>query len=102
MTPAEEKLHSVQQNLTRLLRMHTALEQENALLKNQIEAQRKGFAEKNKKIEELEKQLELIKTAQAIAQHDTREESPEARSAMRKQINELIKEIDKCISLLSS
>lgn len=111
MSEAITQLNTMKANLERLLRSYTALKNENAILKNQIEAQRKAMAEKNSKISEAEQQLSLLKAAQSISKHITGNELPqqetennfaESNIAAKQKIQELIKEVDKCIALLSS
>lgn len=97
----QEQLQSIKNNLDRLLRSYHAVKSENDILKSQLEAQRRGLHDKNKRIEELEKQFELLKTAQAIAHNDTPMDTDEGKSAMKKRINDLIKEVDNCIAQLN-
>ena len=97
----EAKLQSIKQSLDRLLRSYQALKSENEILKSQLEAQRRTSGDKNKKIEELEKQLTLIQTAQSIAHMNDAGEENGDRSEMKKKINDLIKEVDNCIAMLN-
>lgn len=110
MSEAIHQLNSIKANLDRLLRNYTALRNENAILKNQLEAQRKALAGKNVKITDIEQQLNSLKTAQQISRQLLSSESTsskeeitgEGRAAMKHKINELIKEVDKCIALLNN
>ncbi|MFN0276501.1 MAG: hypothetical protein ACKVPJ_12190 [Chitinophagales bacterium] len=109
MSEAISQLNSIKANLERLLRNYTALKNENSILKNQIDAQRKAMADKNLKISEIEQQLSLLKTAQSISKQISGVEVSQAgenhtigNQAAKQKINELIKEVDKCIALLSS
>ena len=97
----QEQLQNIKGNLDRLLRNYHAVKNENDILKSQLDAQRKTTHDKNKKIEELEKQIELIKTVQSIAEGATGEESNPGKAEMKKKINELIREVDNCIALLN-
>lgn len=95
-----EKLQLLKSNVERLLRSFQAVQQENDILKQQIEAIRRGSAEKTKRIEALEQQAELQKTAQTIA-NIARNEDGDDKTEVRKRINDLIKEVDNCIAMLS-
>lgn len=101
MDTTKEQLDNLRLNLERLLRGYQAILRENEMLKQQIDAQRRGLADKNKKIGELEQQFDLVKTAQTIAGIGSTEELPEDKIEVRKRINELIKEVDNCIALLN-
>jgi predicted nucleic acid-binding Zn-ribbon protein len=101
MNTTQEQLQALRANLDRLLRSFQAVGAENEMLKQQVDAQRRGLADKNKRIEEMEKQFEMVKTAQTIAAIGTSEESPETKAEVKKRINELIKEVDNCIAMLN-
>jgi len=101
MNKTHEQLQALQANLDRLLRSFQAISAENAMLKQQVDAQRKGLTDKNKKIDELEKQFEIVKTAQSIATMGSSKDQPESKTEVKKRINELIKEVDNCIAMLN-
>ncbi|MBK7442258.1 MAG: hypothetical protein IPL12_23390 [Bacteroidetes bacterium] len=101
MNATQEQLQVLRSNLDRLLRSHQAVISENDILKQQVDAQRRGLADKNKKIEELEKQFEIVKTAQTIVAAGSGDNQPEDKAEVKKRINELIKEVDNCIAMLN-
>ncbi len=101
MNTTQEQLQALRANLDRLLRSFQAIAAENDMLKQQVDAQRRGLADKNKKIDELEKQFEIVKTAQSIAAIGTTDDLPENKAEVKKRINELIKEVDNCIAMLN-
>ncbi len=101
MKETKEQLQIIKVNLERLLRNYQAVKSENEILKNQLDAQRKAQGDKNKKIEDLEKQFDLIKTAQSIAHIETGSDSDGDKFEMKKKINQLIKEVDNCIAMLN-
>ncbi|MFI5172922.1 MAG: hypothetical protein ACHQFW_11055 [Chitinophagales bacterium] len=101
INPTQAQLQMVRGNLERLLRSYQAIKHENEILKSQIDAQRRGLADKNKKIDDLEKQIDLIKTAQNIAQHEPGSEPSPGRTEMKRKINELIRDVDDCIAMLN-
>ena len=93
----QDQLRELRSNLERLLRSFTAVKNENEMLKQQIDAQRRALAEKNHKISELDEQLSLSKTSKLIT--ETEHLSSEDKTEVRHKINELIKEVDKCIAM---
>ena len=101
MSATQEQLQALRTNLDRLLRSYQAVKGENEILKQQVDAQRRGLADKNRQIEELEKQFEIVKTAQSIAISSNGNELPEDKAEVKKRINELIKEVDNCIAMLN-
>jgi chromosome segregation ATPase len=101
MNATQEQLQVLRTNLDRLVRSYQAVKGENEILKQQVDAQRRGLADKNKKIEELEKQFEVVKTAQTIVAASVGEDLPESKAEVKKRINELIKEVDNCIAMLN-
>lgn len=96
-----EKLAMLKANLERLLRNYQAIQRENGMLKEQIEAVRKSVQERNKKIESLEDQLNMQRTVSSIAAIPQLQEGLGDKEDVKKRINELIKEVDSCIALLN-
>jgi Holliday junction resolvasome RuvABC endonuclease subunit len=96
-----DKIQLLKANVERLLRSFQAVQRENEILKQQMDAVRKGSAEKTKKIEALEQQLDMQKTAHSIANIAQLEEGSGDKTEVRKRINDLIKEVDNCIALLN-
>lgn len=99
MTELPEQLLSLKASVERLLRSYTALKSENEMLRNQLEAQRRGLREKNEHIARLEEELSLVKAAKALGETGQTEEL--SKTAIRETINELIDEVDRCIALLN-
>lgn len=100
MSETHDQLIQLKANLDRLLRNFTAVKNENDLLKQQIDAQRKSLADKNHKISELDQQLSLSKTSKLLT--DTDDLSKQDKSEVRQKINDLIKEVDKCIAMMNT
>ncbi|HNV98582.1 MAG TPA: hypothetical protein PKL06_04370 [Chitinophagales bacterium] len=96
-----EKFALLKANLERLLRSYQAIQRENDMLKEQIEAVRKSVQERNKKIESLEDQLNIQRTASSIASIPQLQDGLGDKEEVKKRINELIKEVDSCIALLN-
>lgn len=100
MSETNEQLIQLKANLERLLRNFTAVKNENDLLKQQIDAQRKALAEKNHRISDLDQQLSMSKTSKLIT--ETEDLSKQDKTEVRHKINELIREVDKCIAMMNT
>ncbi|MCJ8210309.1 hypothetical protein MUY27_11370 [Mucilaginibacter sp. RS28] len=93
MTLAEQ-LTAVTKKTERLIALCDALQQENALLKQQQELLNTSISDSNGKIAELEEKVRVLKLAKSVA--DTGEKTLD----IKQKINEFVREIDKCIVLL--
>jgi hypothetical protein len=79
--------------------------EENSLLKAENEELRQLKAERDLRIRELDDKITVLRTVREISQDglDAPEGSEsEDRAAIRNKVNEYIKEIDRCIALLSA
>ena len=98
MNNLKEDIASLKNGLERLVRNHAALKSENEINKNQLEALRQALAEKNMQLAELQRQLSVIKTANSLSGVGESQD----KTAVKSQINEFIREIDRCIELLNN
>ncbi|MBO5808508.1 MAG: hypothetical protein J6R15_04080 [Bacteroidales bacterium] len=87
-------LDSVKQNIKRLIAAYEAEKEQRVKLQNALDQANAQNEACRKQITELERQIDNLKLAEAFKAGS--EGSPEAK----KKINSLIKEIDRCISLL--
>jgi phage shock protein A len=87
-------LDSVKQNIKRLIAAYEAEKELRVKLQNALDQANAQNEACRKQITELERQIDNLKLAEAFKAGS--EGSPEAK----KKINSLIKEIDRCISLL--
>lgn len=90
----EDKIKHIQEKLQLLVRQNAAVKKENLALKEALAEARLQFNEAADVAEALQHQLDAKKYSQAIM-------DPEEKKAFEKKINSYIKEIDKCITLLS-
>ncbi|AHF17447.1 hypothetical protein [Niabella soli] len=90
----EEKIKQIQEKLIQLCRRNAAIEKENSLLKEALEEQKTAAANAQTNMEAMQQQLD-------IARYGNSEMNPTERKAFEKRINTYLKEIDKCIALLS-
>ena len=77
--------------------------EENSQLKAENEELRQLKAERDQRIRELDDKITVLRTVREISQ-DGQEggQDSEDRAAIRHKVNEYIKEIDRCIALLSA
>lgn len=80
--------------LEQLLKKYTALQAENTDLLNTVRTQTEHLEKLNKKVAELEEELTTAKTAEALTGKDD-------KTAVRKQLNSLIGDIDKLLASLN-
>lgn len=90
----EEQLKRINQKLQQLLKQYQLLQKENEQKSNEIKALRASKEDQSKKIDELHQQVMILKSANS-------EMNPADKKEFEKHINQYIKEIDKCIGLLS-
>ena len=101
MESIQQRLSAIKVNIERLVRNLQAARQENKLLKTQLETLRMQVTEKTKAMEQMKEELDLLKTAHAINTTTMEQgELSEEQKAVRKKINEYIREIDACIKKL--
>ena len=94
MSVLEENIKRINSKLQQLLRQHQMLQKENEQLKAAMEGLKNDHEKGLARIGELEQQAAILKSAAGKM-------NEEDRKMYEKQINHYIKEIDKCIGLLS-
>jgi predicted nucleic acid-binding Zn-ribbon protein len=95
MSTTEQHLKRIQDKLQQLLKQHVALQKENSRLKEELDKSKQQTVQHNKNIDELKQQVNVLKlNAGEMSEVDKKE--------FEKRINSYLKEIDKCIALLSS
>lgn len=94
MAALEENISRVYQKLQQLLKQYHFLQKENEKLKQTVTTLQLAREEEMEKIGRLEQQVSILKSS--VAKMD----EPD-KKVFEKQINQYIKEIDKCIGLLS-
>lgn len=90
----EERLNSIYLQVQQLIHINEKLRQENLIQKNTIETLKTADKEKNAQIEHLQQQTAVLKLNQLQLDEDEKKE-------LTKKISGYIKEIDRCIHLLS-
>ena len=94
MPETEDHIIRVSSKLQQLLKQHLFLQKENEKLKETLKALQENREKNEEEVTRLQQQVSILKTS--IGQMT----EPD-KKAFEKQINQYIKEIDKCIGLLS-
>ena len=95
MNAAEQHLKTIQDKLQQLLKNYTAMQKENAKLKEELsDAQQKATAQL-KVTDELKQQVSILKLSSGEMDEAEKKE-------FEKRINGYLKEIDRCIALLEN
>ena len=94
MSELEEQFKRINAKLQQLLKQHLLLQKENEKLKDILKIVQLSRDQDTEQINKLQQQVSILKTS--IGQMTEAD-----KKAFEKQINQYIKEIDKCIGLLS-
>ena len=94
MTESEQHLKRIQDKVQQLLKQHIALQKENQSLKDELDALKKETSQFKENSETLKQQVEILK-------YSNGEMTEEDKKQFEKRINTYIKEIDRCITMLS-
>lgn len=94
MTETEVQLKRIHTKLQQLLKQHTALQKENSQLKEELYSVKKQVAAQDENTESLKQQVTVLKYSNGdMSEVDKKE--------FEKKINLYVKEIDRCIVMLS-
>ena len=94
MDNLEEHIKSVTEKLQQLLKKHVALKKENENLKEELKKRKQKEEDYKFTLHELDQKVDILKASSGqMTEADQKE--------FEKRINQYIKEIDKCIGLLS-
>lgn len=94
MTPEEQQLKRIQDKLQALVKQCQLLQNQNEQLKHQLKESIANQENQAVKIEQLEEKLAILKvTAGQLDELDKKE--------LEKRLNRYLKEIDRCITILS-
>ena len=97
MAEVEIIYNEINQKIDRLIAKHEALKNENQLLKQQLNDAANVVKVKDQVIDKLNEQIKVLSMAKSLSGDDSG-----ANKDMKLKINELVREIDKCISLLNN
>lgn len=91
----ENQIKSVQDKLQQLLKQHDALQKENKWLREELDTTKKQADQYHENIDRLKQQLDVLKFSNG-------EMDDAEKKQFEKRINTYLKEIDRCIAMLSS
>ncbi|HEU4860412.1 MAG TPA: hypothetical protein VFT15_11265 [Chitinophagaceae bacterium] len=94
MPDLEVQLKRIQDKLQQVLKDHSSLQKENLRLKEELDKNRNQSYANQQTIEELKQQVDVLKISSGDWDESDKKE-------FEKRINSYIKEIDRCIALLS-
>jgi hypothetical protein len=94
MADLETQLKRIQDKLQQVLKDHSSLQKENLRLKEELDKNRNQSFANQQTIEELKQQVDVLKISSGDWDESDKKE-------FEKRINSYIKEIDRCIALLS-
>jgi len=94
MAELEIQLKRIQDKLQQLLKDHAVLQKENSQLRQQLDMAKGQASEQMKSAEELKQQVSILK-------YSTGEMNETDKKEFEKRVNGYLKEIDRCITLLS-
>ena len=94
MNPLEQHIQRINEKLQQLLKQYRLLQKENENLKKELTDIRGLHMERSKQIEDLEQKVAILKTA-------TNNMNEGDKKDLEKKLNHYIREIDRCIVILS-
>jgi len=94
MEQVPQQLERIQLKIQQLLKHHRALQKINQQLREEIDALKNQRDQQLESIDELRQQLIILKAAKS-------ELSVDEKKAFEKRLGQYIKEIDRCITMLS-
>jgi hypothetical protein len=90
----QQQAHRVNEKLQQLLKQYLLVQKNNDLLREELQQVKKLNEAKTRQLDELEQRVAILKTA-------TNNLLEPDKKALDKRLNHYLKEIDKCITLLS-
>jgi len=100
MSNLSQQLDAILDKINQLLQQHLQLEEEHMKLLEENNVLKTTAENKTKKIIELENAVKVLKLSKTIAAGNSGTE--EDKSELKKKINEMIREVDKCLALLNN
>ena len=94
MSDLEVQLKRIQDKLQQLLKQYAVLQKENSRMKEELQRDTKNSLVNQQHIDDLKQQVEVLKITSGNWDETDKKE-------FEKRINSYIKEIDRCITLLS-
>ena len=96
----EEKFNKLIRKTEKLVEQNRKIQQENELLEKELNELKQQLASERDNGKELLNKIKIIKLAQNIGSAKTEEDAGVAE--LKRKINEYIKEIDQCLTMLNN
>ena len=94
MNEAEVQLKRIQEKLQQLLKQHSTLQKENQRLKEELQSNTKAVLVHQQNVDDLKQQVEVLKITSGNWDDADKKD-------FEKRLNLYVREIDRCIALLS-
>ena len=94
MNPLEDHIQRISEKMQQLLRQYQLQQKENERLKKELQQVKELESARSRQLEELEQKVAVLKTA-------TNNMSDADKKDLEKRLNHYLKEIDRCIEMLS-
>lgn len=94
MSSGEEQIKRIYDKLQQLLKQHASLQKENQLLREELETAQKQVTQYQETAEALKQQVSILQLGNG-------QMSEEDKKEFEKKLTTYIKEIDRCIAMLS-
>ena len=94
MNPLEDHIQRINDKMQQLLRQYQLQQKENERLKKELQQVKELESARARQLEELEQKVAVLKTA-------TNNMSDADKKDLEKRLNHYLKEIDRCIEMLS-
>ena len=91
---AELRVRRIQEKLQQLLRQRDSLQKENGKLREELRQLHQDHTDQTTKLEQLQQQVEILKATKASM-------SEGEKRALEKRLGQYIREIDRCIAMMS-
>ena len=98
----EQYIQNIEDKLQQLFKKLQQSQEDNVLLREQVQQQRDELVQQQQAIEGLDEKLKLAKIATATQGNGLSEDEDAFRKEVRDKINDYIREIDRCIALLNT
>jgi len=94
MTETEVQLKRIQTKLQQLIKQHSVMQKENRWLKQELDSAKKEVSSQQETVESLKQQVNVLRYSNGEMMDADKKE-------FEKKINSYVKEIDRCIAMLS-
>ena len=90
----EELIHAFETRLRKLISEYKSLQEQNSLLKDELERKQTDLMHAHQEVLELRKNYDHLQTARSLGRSETEKDESKQRIA------KMVREIDKCLALL--